>query len=494
MLEKIYNFLRIIIYSLPIILLSYLIYKDFTPAGIATFVYDFSKDSSVITNLFPANRLTDPLIDNDGNYSQEIIKEPVYFATRLSQKFNQAKVEITFQNPNQLFFQLGLSIIGQGDWNYFFRPLDNQFINNLNWSKIEENNLTLWQKNKKYQSINNFLLNLDKEVNVGVYDFSINRKFRLANYQPTNEYTIINKTIRGYHQFYTYLKDENLDFTFTTQDINRAKGADPWEINVYDEENYKIYNQPITDDGFITNLDPASAPRIINLKIPDLSEGVYKIELNGEDEIFIREIKTRQRYLTFIDRLYLVDNPEYADGFTDLNYQPSQIISTAKYLGFETTHPEGLQEVKINEQLVKLKKTHQKYFITIDKLPAIINSPKNDLKIFGRGLLSFSQEQYFNPEIYRLPDFQETPAIDYLLTAYQQPIVLNGWRKSSLLFDLTKAEIKNRKIRWALSAPELNDLKATIKIKEIKITFYKEPTNLKQLAKEIFNYLIKFIK
>jgi len=494
MLKIIYNFLKFLIYLGPLILLGYLIYLDFVPSGIISFSYDFSKDSPVITNLFPANRLTDPEPDLAGNFYQAIIKEPVYFETRLSQKFDQARVDLTFQNPNQLFFQLGLAVLGEGDWNYFFRPVDNKFINNLNWSRLEENNLILWQKNKKYDSLDGFLLNLDQEAKVGIYDYNLTRKFRLIDYQPLNDYQIFNKQLRGYHQFYTYLKNEDLDFTFKIQDINRAKGPDPWEINVYNEQNQKIYTKQIADDGYVTNLDPASDPLFTEIKIPKLPEGVYKIELKSEDEIFFREIKTKQKYLTFIDRVYLVDNPEYSDGFTDLKYQPTELSSTAKYLGFETTHPEGLQTVLINNQELTIGKTHQKYFFTAKTLPAALKIPKNDLKVFGRGLFSFSEEQYFNPEIYKLPDFQETPEINYLLTAYHEPVRAGEWWQSSIVFDLTNAEVNNRKIRWALSAPELNDLAATIKIKEIKITYYKEPTNLKNIAKEIYNYLIKFVK
>ena len=141
----IYKILRFFIFLSPIILLGYLIYRDFVPSGVISFNYDIKHHSPVITQLFPVNRLTDPIKDSDGRYYQEIIKEPVYFETRLSQRFERAEVEILFQNPQSNLFQLGLAVGEASSWNYFLRPLGNQDLDNLSWSKIEENNLTLWQ-------------------------------------------------------------------------------------------------------------------------------------------------------------------------------------------------------------------------------------------------------------------------------------------------------------------------------------------------------------
>jgi len=493
MLNKIYKIIRFFIYLSPFLLLIILIYKDFAPSGKVSFSYDFSRDSPVITKLFPANRLSDPQKIQNNEYYQEILKEPVYFETRLSQKFNQAQVELVFQNPESSLFQLGLAIKGEKDWNYQFKPIDNKIINNLTWSKLEENGIFLWQRIKKYYNLKDFLKNLNNETAVGFYNYDFKRKFKLINYQPAVNYQIINKTIRGYHQFYTYVKNEDLDFNFKIQDINRAPGPDFLDINVYNDQDQKIYHQRLDDDGYISNLDPASAPRYLSIKIPNLPEGVYKIELACEDEIFFREIKTKQRYIAFINRLYLVDNPEYADGFLDLIYQPTEVFTNAKRLSFETAHPEGLQEVQVNNQKLSINETHKKYFLTVDKLPAKIIVPKNDLKIFGTGLFSLSQEAFFNPEIYNLQNFQETPEINFLLTSYQIPQQIDDWQKTSITFNLDNASIINRKLRWMLSAPEMNNLNDKIKIKEIKITYLKEPISWQEFLPRILKYLQKFI-
>src|SRR3989339_1605267 len=384
---------RIIIIILPFFILGILVAKDLVPGGHLEFTYDFSTDSPVVTNLFPANRLSEiNRVNNTDSYWQQLEAEPVYFETRLPQKFETAEVELVYQNKSQPLIQVGLRTLGENEWNYYFKPLENQLLDRLDWFKLESEDGTIWQKQKKYLSWPQFLDNFDSLKNLAAYDYPLQRKFTMPDYRPADQLTVIDRTIRGRHSFYTYIKNEPLDFTFTVQDINRSQGPDFLTINVYNEANDRIYQKQLGDDGYISNLDPASDPREVSLKINGLPEGVYRLELECEDEFFFRRITTRQQYLTFINRIYLADSPEYADGFVDLDYSPVSLYNTIPRLGFETSHPEGLQTVGIGTtQSLTLSEIHKNYFITALAVPAVIQSPKNDLKIFGRGLLAFSK-------------------------------------------------------------------------------------------------------
>jgi hypothetical protein len=472
--------------------LGILVIKDLVPGGQLEFIYDFSTDSPVITNLFPANRLSEiNRVKDTDSYWQQLEEEPVYFETRLPQKFDTAEVELVYQNKNQPLIQVGLRTLGENDWNYYFKPLENQLLNKLNWFKLESEEGTIWQKEKKYLSWPQFLDNLDSLKNLAAYDYPLQRKFTIPDYHPTDKLTVIDRTIRGRHSFYTYIKNEPLDFIFTVQDINRAEGPDFLTVSVYNEANERIYQKQLADDGYISKLDPASDPRDVSLKINGLSEGVYRIELECEDEIFFRRITARQQYITFINRIYVTDNPEYADGFVDLDYSPVSLYNTIPRLGFETSHPEGLQTVGIGTtQSLSLSEIHKNYFITATELPVVIQSSKNDLKIFGRGLIAFSKAMYFNPEIYELRDFFISEGTDYLISQYKTPESLaNGWKKNSVKFDLTNAEIVNRKLRFALSIPELNSSAETIPLKSIKITLDKKPLSYREIIGKIFKYI-----
>jgi len=492
-MKFLYRIARILIYLTPIIIFASLFYLDICPSGVATFTYTFKEDSPVITRLFPENRLSDPIQISKDNYYQQINQEPVYFETRLSQKFDSAMINIEFQNPESSLFQLGLATIGDDDWNYQFMPLDNKSVNDLNWSKIETDNLTLWQRNDKYKTIDSFLKNFTNEEGVAIYNYDVKKEFKISGYQSGDEIRSFDHTIRGYHNFYTYIENEELYFNFKVQDINRKTGPDVLNVNVYDAENNKIYTKRLDDDGYLSNLDPASLPRYVTISLGNLKDGVYRIELDCEDEIFIRQIKTKQKYLTFIERLYLADNPEYSDGFVDMDFSPVSIYSSVSRISLETAHPAGLQEVLIGSSRLSIIETHKKYYFDVNTSPLIITSQKNDLKIYGNGLFAFDKDSYFNPEMFNLKNFQESDNINFLLAGYHEPKSVDGWLVNGQTFDLDKAQINNRKLRWMLSSPEMNDLDGKIRIKSIKITYFKEPMTWEEFWAKSINFIKKFI-
>ncbi len=489
--KKLYKVTRIIIIILPFIILGFLIKKDLVLSGHLEFVYDFSEDSPVITNLFPANRMSETYqIKNTENFWQQIQQEPVYFETRLPQKFDTAEVEIIYKNNSQPLVQVGLRTLGSNDWSYDFKPLENQLLDDLDWFKIEDSRGSIWQKQKKYLSWDQFFDQIKSINNLASYNYDLDRKFLIPGYKATDSISQINRTIRGAHSFYTYIKNEALDFTFTIQDINRKDGPDPLTINVYNDQGNKIFAKEISDDGLISKFDVASEKRDVSLKILGLSEGVYRIELDCEDEIFFRQIKTKQQYITFINKLYLADSTEYADGFVDLNYSPITIYSTVPRLGLASAHPKGLQTVGLgSNQSIRLSEEHKNYFVTPQNLPTYIYSTRNDLKIFGRGLMAFSKKMYFNPEIYNLRDFSITPDIDYLVSEYKSPKEANSWKINTVKFNLENAEIQNRKLRFAISIPELNSSNENLDLKQIKVTLDKKPLTYRQLLNKVIKYV-----
>ncbi|MBU1037214.1 hypothetical protein KKF32_04255 [Patescibacteria group bacterium] len=488
--SRLYKITRVIIIIAPVLLLFWLVQKDLVKNGRLEFIYDFSEDSPTITNLFPANRLSQiNKIVKTNSYWQQLEKEPVYFETRLPQTFATAIVEVTYKNDTQPLIQLGLETMGENEWNYDFKPLENQLLDNLDWYKIEGEQGSLWQREKTFLALDQFLDQAQNLNNFAAYDYPVNRKFIIPAYQPQDKETVINRSLRGEHSFYTYIKNEPLDFEFIVQDVNRSEGPDYLTIRIYNDQNIKIYEQEVEDDGLISKHDPASLPRNIKVKVANLAEGTYKVILDCEDEIFFRKIITKQKYLTFINKLYLVDNPEYSDGFVDLNYKPTVIYSTIPRLGFETSHLQGIQDIGINDEKIQIQETHKYYYFTPAKIPSLIYLPKNDIKISGRGLMALSQETYFNPEIYQLRDLTGFSDINYLISGYHTPELGNGWKVNQVKFDLAKAKITNRKLRFAISVPELNDQKDVIPLKQIKVILIKDPLSWKEIFYKGIDYL-----
>ncbi|MCX6785512.1 MAG: hypothetical protein NTZ18_01505 [Candidatus Komeilibacteria bacterium] len=171
--DNLYKASRIIIILAPFVILGWLIKQDLALTGRLEFTYDFSHDSPVITDLFPAGRCSQIFqVKDKQEFFQQIFNEPVYFEVRMPQKFDTATVEITYQNIKQPLIQLGLATLGSQDWSYDFKPLENQSLDSLNWFKIADSQGTIWQRQKKYLNREQFNSEADNFENKIVYNFN----------------------------------------------------------------------------------------------------------------------------------------------------------------------------------------------------------------------------------------------------------------------------------------------------------------------------------
>ncbi|MDD3284516.1 MAG: hypothetical protein PHZ07_02880 [Patescibacteria group bacterium] len=472
-----------------VLLFSWLIKKDLILDGKLIINSDLTKTTPMISIIYPEHRV------EKGNEYYNIIEEPVYFNLRSPIKFDEANIEIEFQNEGANIIQLSVADNGEG-WSYIDHTLYNKTLDDITWPQISDNINTLWQKETKFDSINGFINEIHSLDGVGAYDFNLGENFTISNYEAKKNELIINNCIRGEHKLYTYIKNEALNFTFTIQDINRTDGSDPISIEIFNINNKKIYSKIISDDGMISSKDPASDPRYISLYIPNLEEGVYRIEFLTNDDVLIRQIKTNQQKISFIDRLYLCDNPEYSDGLVDLKYLPTTIYTNARTISFYTAHDKGLQTVTIDDKTININKKHE--WIKTESGPKLskIYIPKNDLKISGRGVFALNKEQYFNPEIVNSKDYSDSENMNYIIAQYQKPEIIENnenetWFKGIVHFSLNDAKIEDGNLKFMVSSPNLNLEKNKIKIRSIKVELIK---NKKQNENEAYEQFWNIIK
>ncbi len=461
---------RYLILLLPIAFFSSALFYDLDPAGSRTAEYNFNADSAMISKLFPADRLQGA--DSTG---QLILKEPVYFKVRYPQDYDKAIVEMTYENQGQDLLQVGLKQFGEEDWNYSLQPVANSSLDDLDWPKVSSGNITLWQRVKKFASVNEFLESY-YELNVAAYNFDLLKKYILPGYQPAKDRTEISKMIRGDYSIYTYVKSEDLDWQFKFVDFNRTEGPEEIPIKVSDWSGKEIFSETLPDDGSVSNVSGASSARTYNLKLADLAEGVYRIDWSVESDIFTTDISTKQHLFGFIDRLYLVNNKEYTDGLPDLNLDPTTVYTNIGTVSLYTSHPMGLQTVMVDGKQVVIDKTHEQFFASTAEGLSTVYSPLNDILIRGDGLIFFDKSQFFNPEVIKLKDFDSTMDVDYVIAGYKSPqINQDGSYSISVPFDLTDAGLDEHSLRFIISAPNLVDRGNQLKIKKIKVTLLKPP-------------------
>jgi len=102
-----YNYIKIILILVPILILGILIYKDFNPAGYLKVSYDFCQPTPFISKLSPHGRVLD-IQKNRGECSQSMVIDPVYFDVRLPQRFARAQLKVWYQKSVSTPLKIGV--------------------------------------------------------------------------------------------------------------------------------------------------------------------------------------------------------------------------------------------------------------------------------------------------------------------------------------------------------------------------------------------------
>jgi hypothetical protein len=258
--------------------------------------------------------------------------------------------------------------------------------------------------------------------------------------------------------------------SFDLQEINRKEGGDTTKIEVF-HGNEIVYTNTLLDDGN-TSADGIAGPVNKNtINLSDLPEGVYRVVLTTkDDEVLIRSISTRQKYLVIAGHVYLADNNEYS--FAGVREQPTTIYTDSQKITASTAHQSGLQEVRFGDKIGKIIGTHQS--LDLERIPETevesILLPRNDVTINGR-FFSFTTEQYFDPRM-GSKEFSEVSTdqlnnYDYIIGNY--PIAQNegDWLVASQTISVPQLYTDKGTIRMAVNAPELKNNRRILKIKSI---------------------------
>lgn len=450
------------------------LYMAVVPGGKITYIYDFEKHSEFISKLSPDTRV----IEADKEYPNFIIGNPVYFNLHTSRKFTSAELEIKYRRLNDFsiasdypVFEAGILLDGK-HWRYDLQPLENEILDKLSlvWNLKSEGDLLLLQNPRQdasssdtlYDSIQDFLENPPTPEKIAVYNFDLDYEYVLENYRSLSveelldskeeSYVEIEKSLRGAYQFYTYIKNEDLDFRFTVFDRNENKDADQVEIFFY-YDNHLIASSRLEDDGITSDQGEQSGERELELKIPNLPEGVYKLEFKANDDIVTRKITSRQKKIAFINRLYFDEGEsDEIRLFTD----SSVIEATAPFV-------DGLQKIKIGNDELNLTEAFKQYSLIpeITEAKSVFREvllERGSVILSGNRLFSLSPDAFFNPDPKRIDKYLNIAAegVAYVLADYKRPLELeDGWRIATGSFNLANAYREDLQYGFILSVPGL---------------------------------------
>jgi len=469
--------LRIILWLILIVTVIWLLDRAIVPGGKISYVYDFKKDSKFIYNLTPGER-----VQTEDGLSNKIVGDPVYFSLRTPRGFDMAKLTLTYQNlSDQPIIEAGV-LADKTVWRYDLKPMDNKIMDQLMtvWPVIYGiNGVMLIQREEKYQTVDDFLKNLPDPTQIATYNYNLKTKFSLPNYKAGGQENKIDYPLRGAYQFYTYIKDEALDYRFAFTDLNHNTDGDPIEVNLYYDGG--LIASQHQDDNFPGGDSGIAVDRWqIALNEPNLPEGVYRVEVHVNDDIVTDQIITKQSKLAFINKIWVAGNAENINLVTD-----SQAVTA------QTQNPASLQTVKIGDKDLHLAETYKQYGVTSDKNITDIDLAKADVVLAGDGVFSFDQDELIDPAFKKVDqnfNLKQT-RINYIIANYQPPQWQNQWQVSQAQFDLTKAYTEFGKYTFLISVPGLeadDNVPDSVIIKKIRVDL--QGKSLWQKLKEIISH------
>ncbi len=469
---------QLIIILIPALLFAWLLWLDIDPDGILEVRYEMGDISPYVNRLLPDDRVSGVASYSDGDSYVTIVEDPVYMSVHTPQtEYDEIEIEVKFQNFGQPIFEIGaLQDIFSGALD--LSPLYSLWIDNTDWQRLEDGGVTLFARYSDVPSMEAFFEHLPDRSRIATYHYDLEDPYRLRYYSPLGYAQTIDASLRGYHKYVTYLKGETFYLEASVMDMNRNIGGDDIIVRVWNEAGEPVLEEKLEDDGNTTT-NQISSTRLLRIEQVSLPEGVYTVELSGTSDIFWRSLTTTQRYVSFVNRLYIGDDVGYlADARSTIFH------TNAKHLTLETYHADATQNITIGSEDVAIPESHQKIYHTVEDAGVALGyTPRGDVKIIGDGKFAFSKSAYFDPDPVQLGSYTDFDAlgVDYLLTTYKSPIIYEDWLGGVARYWLSEVVDDEGNITFALSAPGLSELGQTVDVHAITVRFLKEPMDASEI-------------
>ncbi|MFC1721666.1 hypothetical protein ACFL0Z_02015 [Patescibacteria group bacterium] len=459
---------------IPIVFIGWLGLQNLPINGVISQVRTFpaSGDTGLISDFYPANRTAEVQYEN-GYKMRPIINDNAYFDVRLpATSFQDLALEIWWQRPANIS-EVRLGIPRGPEFQFQELLMSHRYLDALDWPIITEGQLTLWQKEPAQSSIDEFLGNPPQDKLTAVHPTAPTPQLFLDDYQPNSETKQLPSDLQGPHSFFTYIKDENLQFTFTKADLSEPLPGTPQVARIADFRGRELKKIDITSPGDY------------EFNVADLSEGLYRIDvLVGENSV-LKDIETNLSSLVSRGQIWLAAGSE-----------PTSITLLGDNLTALVAKEEGKQKLTIEDTEYHLTDISQREHIT-EAFPEIlideteILTERGDVKLASDGgYFAFTDtKQIFNP----VPSytFQLTPETspeefgeaDYVLAAWLPPA-----REGDLLINEYQEPVRtlyseDRKITYALIIPELSETCDEILVNKIKASFSRNPLSWAEMKR-----------
>ena len=410
----------------------------------------------------------------------------------LSKDIKSAKAVLKFKKGPK---EIKLGVRASEKDKFLYQPLYHSLLQDLNWEKIEENDFSLWQKEKEYQTLYDFINNPDQNKKTASYFVDKNKllNFKLIEAKKEDK-VVVNIPLRGSHSFLVRVDKKPLILKITKQDTNWYKGEDRFKISVLNGQNTLI-EKTINDDGITDTSMLKADPQEKTITLENIEPGTYQVNMAYEgktiSDSIITKIEINQEKIIFKDGVFIEGN------------KPVILWTNSSKLDVLTSHTRSLQTLKIDNQYdIKIEKVKETYSLDLKSLTGEkeeghlcqLNSPKSDLRISGNGYFAFSQDSFFDPEIIKtidLAELDDLENIDYVLAAYSKPKEDNNWLTAEVFFDLENIKTDDDKLYFSLEVPDLNNYGGELEIDYLEIEINSGGFLAKKGAEEVKGIAVK---
>ena len=470
------KFLILIVALAPFLWLSSL---SSSPTGERVVSWTPGSISPFVQSPLPAERVSE-VHDSDRGAYVTIENEPVYFSVfPPSDDFTSADVSLEFDPHDAFAVELG-GMTNLAAYAFDFHALSNSTLENLSWNILPNTDalsaLTVFAKDDVKAAVQDFALHQPARTAVVTYRATLPGTYRESSYVPLGREQTFSVSLRGSHEYVTYIKNESFHLALRYQDINRTFGADEGYVRVYDENGTVMLEKTIADDGNMSE-DQTYASHDLVLDGSGWSEGVYRVELSGTSDIMWRQLVTSQRYMAFKNRLYVGDDV----GYLAVDRKTS-FVTNSKSIAFETFHADSAHHVTLGASIVDIPQSHVLTRATIPDNGTVTGlTDAGDIKMTGEGKFAPSAQAFFDPDPRPLTTQTnlDDPTIRYVYANLPESIVNDGgWRTASAVFDLADLAKEAGAYKFALSLPGLATDSHTIDVHRFTVTFRKDPISI----------------
>ncbi len=463
--------IQLLIVAIPVVAFAWLLNREIVPSGVFVVRHAVGEASPFIDELLP-----DARVDEDG----VITDDPVFFFVHPHRHFDAIEAEVWFQNASVPIVELGAlgNVEAQA---YDLHPLQNLVIDNLGWARLEKDGLILLQREAVYRGIDEFLADPPPVSEIATYHASLAKPYVLPGYAPSTATRVVDVSLRGFHEFKTYVKDETLSFDFAYMDMNRDDGSDAVTVVVTDADGVPVTDARASDDGDVDDDARATGMRHVTVSAEGLPEGAYKVAMQGSRDIFWRTITTTQQKVVFLNNVFLGD---------EVGYQPTPRRVTfwteAKRLSFATRHAEGLQTVVAgaSSDALVIDEPYRRFALDVEEDGVVfVSAERGDLEVTTDGHVAFSPDMYFNPDPARLTYNTDLDrlGVNYVLAEYTSPEQVDGWYVARATFDTSALVLDQDAWKFVVSTPGIRDLGASLIVGRIDMIWKREPFHWRDL-------------